>query len=553
MKLHVHRSGDAFLEALASDTGSFQVIFSRSGTDPRTLRRSEILSRERGHSDITGVRELRVAAEKRLRRFFELAAEEDPQWRYAYSARVPLAIPEFADVGLVFLLRALKHRQPDAVVHALIADPWQAALVRFEVDGGKPPAFRAGARRGVMRLLRSAARRAYSPHPPPKCDVLIFTLGDSVSRGAPDTYFGHFATALTHRCSVQTVFTAGGTRLRFPHRAGTLPLEAFLHLPDVVRAWAAARQASRGRDPVATGDDALLHYLRAREHAAGEVPMLGLLARMFDRMIATLKPGALVYPFENRGWEKLLLRAARRHGVSHCVGYQHSSLTPRHLAFSDGANELPDTILTCGEATADLIRAAMPQARALLQVGAALRARRMDVAPPAVFGVLAPISSSRGEAWEILRVLQEFVEHSDAPVLVRPHPAIPMDDLFAQFSWPDRVRLSGGGPLADDFHGCALIAYSSSTVALEGMLYGRLPVFLEISDFPSGNPIQGEHDFLFRAASGRELAEVTARIRGYAAGEITRLRDHARAYAERYLIDPTPERVARMAQIVARC
>jgi len=136
---------------------------------------------------------------------------------------------------------------------------------------------------------------------------------------------------------------------------------------------------------------------------------------------------------------------------------------------------------------------------------------------------------------------------------VRPHPAIPMDDLFAQFSWPDRVRLSGGGPLAEDFHDCTLIAYSSSTVALEGMLYGRLPVFVEISDVPSGNPIQGEHDFLFHAASGRALAEITARIHSYAADELTRLRDHARAYAERYLIDPTPERVERMAETVARC
>ncbi len=558
MRLHVYRSGREFLDALESGTGCLYATFARKDTDPPILRRSEVVSAARGHRNISEVPELRADAQRRLRQFFELAARDDGPGRYAHSSRVPLAIPEYADIGLLFLLAALKAQEPDAVVHALIADPRRAELARFLAGGGRPPAFRASSRRGVVRALRSFTRRAVSRPPHETCDVLVFTLGDSVPAGRADTYFGDFAAALGRRGSVHTVFAAGGARLRFPRRARTSPLEAFLGPLDVARAWAAQRRSDSPGDAHAAFDDVLLGYLRAQEHASGEVLMLDLMARMFERMLVTLKPRALVYPFENRSWEKSLLRAARRQGVSRCVGYQHSAITPRHLAFSGGAelcgvDQLPDTILTCGEVTADLIGSAMPQARPLLEVGAALRAARMKVEAPAGWGVLAPISSSRAEAYELLRVLHELVEHCDVPVVVRPHPTIPMDDLFAQFSWPPRVRLSRGGALADDFHDCAVIAYSSSTVALEGMLYGRLPLFVEVGDLPSGDPLHGEHDFRFRAATGRALAETIARIRGYDSGELARLRASACLYAERYLIEPTPERVERMVDVVVRC
>jgi hypothetical protein len=182
-----------------------------------------------------------------------------------------------------------------------------------------------------------------------------------------------------------------------------------------------------------------------------------------------------------------------------------------------------------------------------------MRARRLTLEPPAGWGVLAPISSSRAEGWEILRLLHDFGGGADTPVIVRTHPTIPVDDLYAQFEWPDRVRLSRGRSLADDLTAASIVAYSSSTVALEGMLYGRLPIYLDIGDIPSGNPIHGEHPFVFRAATGAELRETIARIRAFPADKLASLRERARDYAERYLVEPTPHNVERMAALMARC
>ena len=523
------------------------------------LREAEAIAREQGHRSISELPELRGTAEGLLREFFDVASRSDPQWRYAFSSRVPLAIPDYPDIALIFLLRALNAPHEPTDVHVLAADEWQAQLALFVAHGGAQPVFAAGGVRGPARAARSLARRVCAPQRPRSCDVVLFTLGDNVAMGAPDAYFGDLAGAIGRSCSVITVFAASGKRLRFSTLARALPLEAFLHFTDVLRAWTASKpREQQDNDARATPVAALMAYLRAREHVSGEVVMQRVMAEAFERMFARLRPKAVVYPFENRSWEKNLLSAARRHGVARCVGYQHSSLTPRHLAFSaaaglSGRDDLPDTILTCGEITADRIRKEVPQARTLVTVGAALRARRLPVAPAPKWAVLAPVSSSRAEAWEMLVALQQLAARSDTPIRVRTHPTIPIDDLYEQFRWPAHVQLSRGRSLAEDFEEAALVVYSSSTVALEGMLYGRLPIYLEIGDVPSGNPIDGEHEFAFRAANVEELIELVAQIRGYSQERLEMLRGKARAYAERYLVEPTPANVERMAQLIARC
>ena len=115
------------------------------------------------------------------------------------------------------------------------------------------------------------------------------------------------------------------------------------------------------------------------------------------------------------------------------------------------------------------------------------------------------------------------------------------------------MKLSRGRTLADDFAATAVTVYSSSTVALEGMLYGRLPIYVDIGDVPSGDPIAGEHAFVERVGSGEELAAALERLRARAPQALEALRAEARAYAERYLVAPTPQNVERMAEHVYAC
>jgi hypothetical protein len=573
--LHVHPTGGSLVNALRSERGAYYATLARSSTDAAVLGAIELAAVQGGHTPIDADDAVRAEGERLLREFFDAVAGADPHWRYAFSSRVLLAVPDYPDVALLFMLRAIRTLRPDAVVHALVEDDRQASLASFDTErgtpaafagqasrassdekGGPPHAIAASGNRALLRSARAAARRVFAAAPEGRRDVVIVTLGGNLAEGAPDTYFGDLAPALAAHGSVMTVYLAPGKRVRFPESADAVPLEAFLRLGDPAAAW----WRRNTRDPAPHLEPharAMLDYLRAREEASGETAMHGVMARAFDRMLATLKPRVLVYPFENRSWEKNLLDAARRHGVERCVGYQHSSLTPRHLAFSGApdahvAGPLPDLVVTCGEITAARVRAAMPE-RVKVTVGAALRARRLDIAPPAGWGLLAPISSSRAEAWEILRTLHALCGLVTIPMTVRTHPTIPIEDLYAQFRWPARMQLSRGRPLAADIQAAALVVYSSSTIALEGMLYGRLPIYLEIGDVPSGDPIEGEHEFVFRARDAAGLAQVIADIQAMPQAQLESLRADARAYAGRYLVDPTPANVERMAGLIAAC
>ncbi len=553
MRLRVHRSGESLVQAISSGTDGHYATFGRAAIAPALLEEIETRAGGRGHVDVASVAALRSAADQALREFFALAARSDPEWRFAHSSRVLLGVADYPDLALLFLLRALAARAPDATVHVLVTDEWQAQLVDAIAGDSMVPAFHPAIGRSIARAARSFARSIIAPSATPSTDILFFTIGAQLARGEPDAYFGDLAQAVAARRPTLTVYASPGKRLRFPVRPDALPLEAFLKPADVAHAWRQSRRDAELGLSMTQGDAVLMRYLRAREQAAGEVSMQAVLAAGFERMLAQVRPRTLVYPFENRSWEKTLLNAARRHNVTRCIGYQHSSLTPRHLAFQGGqddAGPLPDIILTCGEITAERIMTTLPRARVI--PGAALRARRLNVGPPAPAGVLAPISSSRAEAWAILRALHGLAQLDAVPILVRTHPTIPIDDLYARFRWPGHVRLSRGRSLADDLSESAIVVYSSSTVALEGMLYGRTPVYLDIGDVPSGDPI-GEHDFVFRASDAQSLAATLAQIRALPAPELERLRVQARAYAERYLVEPTPEHVARMAALIAQC
>jgi len=297
-------------------------------------------------------------------------------------------------------------------------------------------------------------------------------------------------------------------------------------------------------------------HVRATEIMAGEYFMHEVYRRVFPRMLKKTAPDILLYPFENRSWEKILLTAAAP-VVRRRIGYQHSSITPRHLAFHVQSGEipagfLPDRIYTIGEITAGYLRRTAPGFADRLEAGVSFRAARQAVAEVASPAVLVAISSSSNEALSLLQITHAAASRVDLPFIVRSHPTIPADALYRLFDWPRNVELSTGSTLARDLSRTTMVAYSSSTVALEGMLYGRLPIFVDIGDIPSGDPIMGDHPFRFHARDGASLAAAMTGIVALGAKELDELRREARHFAERYLGDPDPAAASRMADSILR-
>jgi hypothetical protein len=406
----------------------------------------------------------------------------------------------------------------------------------FPVPGG-PPVLRSWA-----RFLRSLLRALLHKAPATRTEVLIFTLAGKGAAEARDAYFGSLADWL-QSARVTTVYLAAGAETSLPGSAARIPLEAYASAGDVLAAWSEGRRAKLATLPAEPDHAALAAALAAREVASGDAFMHALMRRAFATMLAALQPRVLVYPFENRAWEKSLVAAARAAGVGRVVGYQHSSITPRHLAFEGAAEPLPDAVITVGAVTAQWLRERSPALAGHIIEGASLRRGTAAIPLPAAHGLLVAISSNRDEALALIARVHAAAPSLQVPVVIRSHPTIPAADLFAHFAWPAHVRLSSGGPLEQDLGAATMVAYSSSTVALEGMLHGRLPVFVDIGDLPAADPLIGECDAKSSVADGAGLAAAVDAACRLGAAELEAKRIAARRYAENYLREPDAPRV----------
>lgn len=420
-------------------------------------------------------------------------------------------------------------RVAGATVPSLAAGPAQPASA---------PSLRA---RG--RLLRTLARVLLLRSPARSPEVLLFSLAGGAGGAKRDAYFGALADQLGASRTF-TVYLAAGKGLSLPADERRAPLEAFARAADVFAAW---DDGLRARLDPAHGDTEyarLAGELAAAEQRSGEAFVNAFMRRAFARMLAALKPRVLVYPFENRAWEKSLIAAARAAGVPRTVGFQHSSITPRHLGFEIAAASapMPDCVIAVGGVTADWLRRAAPPLAARIVVGASLRRGTAPIALPATHGLLVAISSSRDEALALMRTVHEAAPAAGVPVVIRSHPTIRADDLFARFDWPANVRLSRDTTLEQDLAAATMVAYASSTVALEGMLHGRLPVFIDIGDVPPADPLVGDCPGKRVVESGAALAAAIEDVRGMSTPEIEAERAAAKDYAEAYLREPTADR-----------
>ncbi len=539
----IERTVSGVAALLADDPKCLWVVVGAMGAPANSLIELErdYPGRELSRSLTQGER---VAASRHASEFFGMAERGDPDLRLNLSARVPLAIPDWDDVQQIFRLRALREHRPDLPVAVLLADPtMEPMLAESGLSSGVPWPGRAIARaaRAVLRCLLNSVPAL------PAGGRLWFTLGRSLGATGSDTYFGDWWRGAPGQN--MRIYLAAGRRLRFERNPGEAPVEACGRVIDVLGAMCDCWRAPSSPPTLAKGTDrALWRWLAQREWSSGDMFALAFLRRVFARLLKQQAAASVVVPFEGRSWERTLIRQAHRQGIP-VVGYQHSSLTPRHLALLEIGSgwcraDLPDRVVTCGEVTAERLLAMAGECRTELVVGTAVRANRQPLPPPGN-ALLVAISSSRGESRALLQFVHGAVERLQMPVIIRPHPTIPIADLFGEFSWPSSVKVSAGRSLAQDMAEARCVAYSSSTVALEGLIHGRLPVFLDICDVLSGDPID-DGEFKLRAANPDELVICLKDVQTWSVDRLDRARGLGLAYVERYLAQPNAERLNRM-------
>lgn len=256
----------------------------------------------------------------------------------------------------------------------------------------------------------------------------------------------------------------------------------------------------------------------------------------------------LIYPFENKSLEKCLLIGVRQGGDLRMIGYQHSSVTPRHFSFCFARGEcqvtpLPDLIVTLGRITANWMikQGGFPSER--IKVGYALRQNRcvrsVQKRPDRnSIHIMLAVSSSKHELVSGLEFVKKLKSIApDIEIGIRTHPNFPLSEVSSDASsW---VRMNTKNldkhDLKESFSWADITLYISSTVALESLDFGLPVIKLKIDPLDS-DPILGEVPLVWAADSPAQCYDVILEVCNLSDIELTTMRFHAKEYIDDYFV-----------------
>jgi hypothetical protein len=509
-------------------------------------------------------------------------------WALPFTAKnllsVPLGRRLFEALAVVEMRRT--QSEPICVVGASAG---QRAVVRALLAAdGIPVDDRSTLRQrlsdGAQRLLaplyalghvaRVAATFVLRPRPSvAPAEICLFTYADPPFSRDRDLYFGtlHQTLArlrpgarLQYLSWVEAPYAPRLDWMRREGIEGVAPLFAFLRMADCIWAacavlalWLRPRIELEGRDVAAADLRPLLEEALAHDLSTGGWVTNLLAYRAARRVAGQLRPELLLYPYENKSLEKMLLLGIRARPGVRAVGYQHTSITPRHVTLLLAPGEaavtpLPDRVVTVGEVSLRYLERHGNYPAGLLVEGCALRQRWREPLPersldPAKPRILLALSSSRAELVRAVAFFRSVMR--DLPNLelgVRTHPNFPLRRLPGELRrWVDERAIDKTGtPLEENLEWCDLVAYISSTVALEALMVGR-PVLNLRLDAPDPDPLLGDVPARWEIAAPAELAPLLARIASLGGDAMRVRRQQSIDYARAYLAPVTDEALGR--------
>ncbi len=400
-----------------------------------------------------------------------------------------------------------------------------------------------------------------------KVDVVLFTYVHAPVRAGVDAYFGNLADMLRrqdgslHVKLLAYVSAPYRKRLREMESIAGSPYVAaldYLRLSDyAAAAWSTLRRLARPGTLV-TGDagldilEPLLQRALIRDVSHREYLATVLTARAAKRFVSECGVTRFIYLYESKAVERAILIALRELPTPpRLIAYQHTSVTPRHINLLLEPDErdsipLPDRIVTLGEVTKAYLEENGRYPAGLLRVGCALRqqwpaqttTKRVSGSAPRV---LLALSSSRREleaATAFMIAVKDRLPQLELGI--RAHVEFPLSQLSASL----RARVEehaaelSASPLADNLRWCDIVAYVSSTVSVEALLWGRPVVKLTV-DPVDADPLLGAPPLRWVAANPDEFVRIVADLSSLPERELDSGATAARDYANEYLKRPT--------------
>jgi hypothetical protein len=235
-----------------------------------------------------------------------------------------------------------------------------------------------------------------------------------------------------------------------------------------------------------------------------------ILYRAFKRLSKEKRINRLIYPFENKSFEKLMLLETKRKIKT--IGYQHSSITPRHFSLcmtkeERKINPLPDIIVTIGEVTKKWLvqKGNIPKEK--IRTGVYLRGvnkiKTKKSFSDKKVNLLFTFSSSYSEIIKTVDFLRSgFQNLNSYKITFRFHPDFAFKQLNRDYKkWINRnIDSISKISLIDELKCCDVLVYTSSSISIEA-ISSKIPVIYLDIDIYNSDPLLNKKLGLRRAVS----------------------------------------------------
>lgn len=343
-------------------------------------------------------------------------------------------------------------------------------------------------------------------------------------------------------------------------RVKVIPAEAYLTLSDLVlcglkslKAYFASQRISGPAECEGIDIGILLKGAIRQARRSGNFLRALRVYYCAKRLAQAVHVERCMYPYENRAWERMLIRGIRDASPkTRMVGYQHASVTLGHTNFILVQEEpqivpLPDAIVTTGPLVKEWLEREGNYPAGMLKTGCALRQSSPNGAVQArnksdrITNVLVVLATSLDEYVNTLVFLEKaFSGSTGYEVRIRPHPTIPLESAvkIAPLSRTEFYSPSTG-PLMDALQWADVVLYASSTVGMEAVSLGIPAIYLDLGNFLDTDPMFGWSEFKWSVREPAELIDAIRKIEAVPSSTFSELQLKSREYVSTYLSPAT--------------
>ncbi|PIQ89398.1 MAG: hypothetical protein COV72_03385 [Candidatus Omnitrophica bacterium CG11_big_fil_rev_8_21_14_0_20_42_13] len=343
-----------------------------------------------------------------------------------------------------------------------------------------------------------------------------------------------------------------------------IPREAYLSYLDIIKCFLVSLRRFFGKFDIKSGllignvDLSSLVASEIQKECASKDFFLNLLEYYsMKSFIKNVKFNKVIYPFEHRSWESMLIFAIREARFpSSVIGYQHTSIAPKHTNFILGKNEwknaiLPDRIISMGKITKGIMENYGSFPPEILEAGPALRQEIVaeGVCQKDVSGmrnILVAMTTDTDEYRKMMGFIKEaFSADNYFKVRIRPHPLAYLEGAPKEYNFSSvNFEFDYDKNLVNSLSWADIVFYCSSTVSIEAIQRGIPIVYVDFGEDLCPDPLFELSDFKWRVSKPEKVLDALTRIKQMPIERFNLAKNKARSYACEYIYPSTEDNLA---------